>query len=466
MVIAELMRSAKNKSALYRELFGVWNDEYPESAECPFSEIKPVLLEIISEFRVELVNSQTAAERRRQRRSLNTAQRAELELQPTIYVGGDVLSRGITLEGLQVSYFVREPRTMDTLMQMGRWFGYRNGYSDLVRVWLPQATADDFAWSAEVTLELNQMLVEMRSRQLTPKQFGLRVRTHPEGLKIVAANKSKSTGVVHQGPVLWENCMRESYRIEASQERQALNYDAVTRMLLAMASSPEVSTEELKGGHKSWANVPVELVREFFLEFRGHTSDVLFGAPALGQPAPILDALDQSKSFELWDVCLVSGNDGTHSYPSGDTIQTSVRNKLKLINEYLEFDRRRVATGSSLLASFSKAEMDDFYRAGSGVDNADNPLSQQVAALAHIGRPRLLIFTVSAPNPKDGLGPAEFSVENPLVAVAVAFPKMDPEEAVRAASSAKEYRVNSVWLQNYYSPHFEGEEDYEEELED
>lgn len=53
-----------------------------------------------------------------------------------IVVGGNVLSRGLTLEGLSVSYFIRAASAYDTLLQMGRWFGYRPGYADLARLWM------------------------------------------------------------------------------------------------------------------------------------------------------------------------------------------------------------------------------------------------------------------------------------------------------------------------------------------
>ena len=52
-----------------------------------------------------------------------------------IAIGGDKLARGLTLEGLTISYFLRASKMYDTLMQMGRWFGYRHGYLDLCRLY-------------------------------------------------------------------------------------------------------------------------------------------------------------------------------------------------------------------------------------------------------------------------------------------------------------------------------------------
>ncbi|MFG2420445.1 Z1 domain-containing protein [Streptomyces sp. NPDC048448] len=53
-----------------------------------------------------------------------------------ILVGGTKLSRGFTVEGLTITYYRRTTQQADTLMQMGRWFGFRPGYRDLVRLYI------------------------------------------------------------------------------------------------------------------------------------------------------------------------------------------------------------------------------------------------------------------------------------------------------------------------------------------
>jgi hypothetical protein len=108
-----------------------------------------------------------------------------------IAIGGDKLSRGLTLEGLSVSYYLRASRMYDTLMQMGRWFGYRPGYEDLCRLY---TTSELRAWYREITLasdELRLELEEMAARGATPIEYGLRVRTSPAGLSVTAANKAR-----------------------------------------------------------------------------------------------------------------------------------------------------------------------------------------------------------------------------------------------------------------------------------
>ena len=81
-----------------------------------------------------------------------------------IAIGGDLLSRGITLPNLTTSYFYRRTTASDTLLQMGRWFGYRNGYEDLVRVWLPEEISSDFRYVGTAVSELRQQVAAMRDR--------------------------------------------------------------------------------------------------------------------------------------------------------------------------------------------------------------------------------------------------------------------------------------------------------------
>jgi Z1 domain. len=106
-----------------------------------------------------------------------------------IAIGGDKLSRGLTLEGLTVSYFLRTTRMYDTLMQMGRWFGYRPGYLDLCRLYTTDELTQWYRHIALAEVELRREFDYMVKAGLTPEKYGLRVRTHPGGMIITALNK-------------------------------------------------------------------------------------------------------------------------------------------------------------------------------------------------------------------------------------------------------------------------------------
>jgi len=109
-----------------------------------------------------------------------------------IAIGGLSLSRGLTIEGLTISYMYRNTKMYDTLMQMGRWFGYRPGYEDLCRVHLSRDSINWYAHIAEAAEELVQQVKRMRRDGLSPEDFGLYVRSHPDTLLITASNKMRS----------------------------------------------------------------------------------------------------------------------------------------------------------------------------------------------------------------------------------------------------------------------------------
>ncbi len=110
-----------------------------------------------------------------------------------IAVGGDKLSRGLTLEGLVVSYYSRLSKMYDTLLQMGRWFGYRNGYADLCRLYTSTQLKEWYRHIAVANEELRRELDDMAELGATPENYGLKVRTHPDGMLITAMNKMRNS---------------------------------------------------------------------------------------------------------------------------------------------------------------------------------------------------------------------------------------------------------------------------------
>lgn len=127
-------------------------------------------------------------------REINSASGAMLDYErepglKAIAVGGNKLARGLTLEGLQISYFVRRSAMYDTLMQMGRWFGFRAGYEDLTRIWMTAELAGWFADLASVEYELRRDIRRYEAELVTPMQLGARILEHPA---MLVTNRLKS----------------------------------------------------------------------------------------------------------------------------------------------------------------------------------------------------------------------------------------------------------------------------------
>jgi hypothetical protein len=160
-------------------------DYCEEYADCEFGweRVQSVLPEAIGPVVIRTVNMRGGL--------LDYSKNREAGLH-VIAIGGLALSRGLTLEGLSVTYILRNASASDTLMQMARWFGYRPNYEDLCRLYIAPSSLVHYDFVTEATEELRSEIKRMERNRATPKEFGLKVRHSPAVIQITAANKMGS----------------------------------------------------------------------------------------------------------------------------------------------------------------------------------------------------------------------------------------------------------------------------------
>ncbi|GAB2553111.1 Z1 domain-containing protein [Gracilibacillus alcaliphilus] len=125
----------------------------------------------------------------------NKQQLADMKKAPGfIVIGGSTLSRGLTLEGLISTYFIRTTKIADTLMQMGRWFGYRIGYELLPRIWMSSISLERFRFLVEIDEDLRESIKEFAKLNKTPREYGIKVINSPDNrfMQITGANRAQS----------------------------------------------------------------------------------------------------------------------------------------------------------------------------------------------------------------------------------------------------------------------------------
>ncbi len=149
-----------------------------------YNEVFDQLLDAVGKVKVWAINQSNS----RDNKNLDYSLHKEHGLN-AIVIGGHKLSRGLTLEGLSISYFARNSKAYDTLMQMCRWYGYRDSYKDLCKVYLPEVSISWYSYISRVINELYFELDLMAKAEGRPKDFGLKVREHPGGMIITAKNK-------------------------------------------------------------------------------------------------------------------------------------------------------------------------------------------------------------------------------------------------------------------------------------
>lgn len=181
--------------------------------------------------------------------------------QKIIVIGGNRLSRGLTLEGLLVSYYVRPTPYYDTLMQMGRWFGYRDGYVDVTRIYTTKALERWFRDLATVEEELHGEIAKYVYEGVTPTEVGVRIRQHPAML-VTSPLKMQRTHIVN---ISLANQTLQTITFPLSNYEWLNRNIEVTRGFLSVLGSPTESNGDSK---PIWTNVKSEDVMEFLSEYR------------------------------------------------------------------------------------------------------------------------------------------------------------------------------------------------------
>ena len=260
-----------------------------------FEELLPVVPSVLQDLRVIIDNGGS-----------DDRLNYEGDLPATVIaVGGQTLSRGLTLEGLTVSWFARTSKTYDTLLQMGRWFGYRVGYEDLPRVWMTETMQENFRDLATVEQELRNDIDQYSVSGITPRQLGLRIRQHPT-MAVTAASKMYYASNVQ---VSYAGLLKQTYKFDhKNHDVQRANIET-TKSLVAGVQELGIEFSDVR---KRWLarDVPSELVVSFLRNFAvsGEQTDL--------QPDVTVDYLKQreDKAASLWNVAIMSSTRTKHEY--------------------------------------------------------------------------------------------------------------------------------------------------------
>lgn len=218
-----------------------------------------------------------------------------------IAVGGFALSRGLTLKGLSTSYFYRNTSTYDVLMQMGRWFGYRPNYEKVCRIWITNTSANWYREIAEATEELKSELAHMQSLELTPRDFGLRIRRDDTALEITARNKMRKAGKYEIRTTFWGDVFETPY-FSTSILDNNINLD-VTRSWLKKLSD-EIAIPQKFKGFSSYIirNVPANDIISLLGEIRTSNKNLKFNKTNISR-----FIADNKDNLIKWDVVIVGG---------------------------------------------------------------------------------------------------------------------------------------------------------------
>ena len=177
-----------------------------------------------------------------------------------IIMGGNTLSRGLTIEGLVCTYFARNSNLADTLMQMARWFGYRKDYELLQRIWMPQLVERKFQLLEKIDEKLKSEFEDFMERGISPSKFGPKIMNSALIAKFMLTSKNKSQNSIECD----FDFSGDSYEVT--------QFDNEQNVLLGNINSTRTFLESIGTANKSttvgaayvWRNVPIDQIKSFF----------------------------------------------------------------------------------------------------------------------------------------------------------------------------------------------------------
>lgn len=301
-----------------------------------------------------------------------------------IVIGGNTLSRGLTLQGLVVSYFRRHTLMSDTLLQMGRWCGYPGSRKNLVRVWMPEESVEDFDYACDISDALSEVFHQIVEQGGSPKDFAFKIRKSPEAMLPTARNKMRTAKPV-KFPVVLAGHAIETPRLRNNAEVLAANDKLVIDFLARNFKYLETGT--LWDNTAFYRNVPREEIVAMLSSFKAGMMSYGFMVP---QIADYISTLPEN-----WDVMIPIAKSPEEGFSANGQLPLLIRKahrKLGLTasgNEIMIMDTKlKVTSGGSMRYILTPEEA-----RGVTKDDGKEPSDKEFLERAHaLGRNPLLVI--------------------------------------------------------------------------
>lgn len=348
-----------------------------------------------------------------------------------IAVGGSRLSRGITLDGLSVSYYIRTTRMYDSLMQMGRWFGYRPGYVDLCRLF---TTSQIYEWFNHITMATEEMrndFDEMTAALLRPKDFRLKVRNHHGLLTITSLDKLNFTQNIE---ISFSGTNPQTYQLLKTKAAIESNYNALKNLIASIGFPAKENRKETGKGkvrYLFYPNQSIDPICDFLDTFK-------IEQPSIKNATLSEYIRKQAKDNKIaeWGICIVSNTDERVFIDYNGATPKGERKPNELVSEfYLQYKDEIIKMGCTVRNQkvgrnnehylISRNQIDDLAdrQVDLTVNNfkANKDIKEQRASEK---KGLLLIYALDergTPNVNNGI---------PIVGYSLHFPKIDDEDRV------------------------------------
>lgn len=418
----ELSEMIKNEKISF--LYHCWKKEFPNE-KISFEEVLEQLHLNSELIKIFLVNSKTSKDEK-----LNYDKYKDEGIN-AITIGGYSLSRGFTVEGLTVSYFIRNSQMYDTLLQMGRWFGYRNGYEDLCRIYMRDEAIGWYKHISEATEELKDEFRIMNDHDLTPREYGLKVKNHEESLIITARNKmiyssDATVSINYYGELI------ETRKISNNKKKIESNLKALNNLISILPDSKK-DIDERK--NFLWRDIDISTVLRFIMAYENHPLNIKTDGNTI-------EKYLISQNITDFDVTIIS-----NSKKDSDSI--TLNNDITIFKEmrssFVNTSTLQISGNKSRVGSISDEKIGLDIDELSTLKKSLNGKSLSGVDYRNLRKKPLLILHILKIKKKD----TEIYPEGleSVVAYGISFP--GKSVGGRKGSSIT-YKVNQTWMKNNF----------------
>ena len=418
-----------------------------------WEKVKELLPEVIGQISVRMING-TAKD------ALDYADSASgLKV---IAIGGDKLARGLTLEGLCVSYFLRASKMYDTLMQMGRWFGYRPCYLDLCRLYTTSELIEWFEHISDASLELREEFNLMVESGGTPRDYGLKVKSHPV-LMVTSPLKMRTAKTLK---LSFSGTVSETVSFLKDEKVLKNNFEALTHLInsldhphtIPLRFRGKMNAHKLSSNNFYWESVSYTHILEFLEQYITHPESLKANSKMLKS---FVEKMAEVGQLTSWNIALIGGSIKDHPVKLSDSL---ILHKAQRTSNGRHEDRyaiRRLLSPTDEALDLSNEEwnaaltrtIETFKE-----ENPGKPVSISNPSGIHCryirgngvnsnkGRPDQGLLIIYLPEDvENNNSESEVQRMDPFVGFACSFPHSELSEEV-------EYKVNNIEWESYYGP--------------
>jgi len=305
----------KYYAEIMENIKGYLSEEYDDPYLTPKTfnkDIKKLLISAISDIEVKAVNSEKK----------DSLVYSDDNPKKYIAIGGNRLSRGFTLEGLTINYFIRNTNFSDTLLQMGRWFGYRPGYVDCCKVFATKEALDKFDQTSLTIEDLEQKFMDMNREGKTPDEYSLKVLKHPGVLKITRPSILKNTKEVNWS---YSDHLIQTAKFHINKEKIEKAWEGFTSHILTIQNKFKTNNDYLEYR----TNNPSDLFSFLRLPNSFYTLSEQESENYFSTLESYIKLCNEKNKLQQWSIIIKIANSGSEILPKESNLPILIKKTVR-----------------------------------------------------------------------------------------------------------------------------------------